>query len=65
MRRGPAIAVLGWVVGGVSLHVHWCDTGGCGLLHFLFQRAAVASHLRSGGVWTDGLAVSTAPVGAA
>ena len=42
--------LLGWVVGGVSLHVHWCDSGGCGVLHFLFQRAAIASHLRSGGL---------------
>jgi hypothetical protein len=51
--------LLGWVVGGVSLHVHWCDSGGCGLLRFLFQRAAVASHLRSGGL--DKRAASLSP----
>ena len=39
-----------WWLGGVSLHVPLCDWGGCGLFHLLFQRAAIASQLRSGGL---------------
>ena len=47
-RRAGCCSV--WWLGGVSLHVPLCDWGGCGLFHLLFQRAAIASQLRSGGL---------------
>ena len=49
-RRAGADSALFGGLGGVSLHVPLGNVGGCGLFHLLFQRVAIASQLRSGGL---------------
>ena len=49
-RRAGADSALFGGLGGVSLHVPLGNVGGCRLFHLLFQRVAIASQLRSGGL---------------